>query len=84
MILATLRYAENHVQLIEDQIANIPHELSWLQEELKMRAQRADEQVKGVNKMMVYRKLLIQATLGYGKKQSILHRLYQQSGGVES
>ena len=66
-ILATLRYDENHVQLLEDQIAKMPHESSLLKEELKMRAQRADEQVKGVNKMMVYRNLLIHATMAYEK-----------------
>ena len=68
--MATLRYAENHVELIEDQIAKVSHDLSLLQEELKMRAQRADEQVKGVHKMMVYRNLLIHATLGYKKNRA--------------
>ena len=76
-ILATLWYAENYVQLIEGVIATGPHELRWLQELLNMRAERADEQVKGINKMMVYRNLLIHATLGYKKKQGILYRLYQ-------
>ena len=69
-ILATLWYAETHVQLIEDQIAKVPYELSLLQEELKIRAQRADEQVKGIHKMMVYGNLLIQATLGYKKNRA--------------
>ena len=58
------------MQLIENQIAKVPHELSWLQEELKMRAQGADEQAKGITKMMVYRNLLIHATLGYEKNRA--------------
>jgi len=66
-ILATLWYAENYVQLIEGAIATGPHEARWFQERLNMRAQRADEQVKGINKMMVYRNLLIHATLAYEK-----------------
>jgi len=66
-ILATLWYAENYVQLIENVIAKGPHELRWFQERLNMRAQRADEQVRGINKMMVYRNLLIHATLAYEK-----------------
>jgi len=67
-ILATREYAENHVQLIQDQIAKVPDELSLLQEELKRRARRVDEQVKGVNNMMVYKNLLIHATLGVTRK----------------
>ena len=35
-----------------------------------MRAQGADEQAKGITKMMVYRNLLIHATLGYEKNRA--------------
>ena len=75
-ILATLWYAENYVKLIKRAIAKRPYESRWFEERLNTRAQRADEQVKGINKMMVYRNLLIHATMAYGKHH-ILHRLYQ-------
>ena len=66
-ILATLWYAENYVQMIEGVIATGPHELRWFEERLNRFARRADEQVKGIKKMMVYRNLLIHATMAYEK-----------------
>ena len=70
-ILATLWYAENYVKLIKRAIAKGPYESRWFEEQLRMRAQRADEQVKGINKMMVYRNLLIHATLAYEKTRHL-------------
>ena len=66
-ILATLWYAENYVKLIKRAIAKGPYELRWFEERLNRIVQRADEQVKGIKKMMVYRNLLIHATLAYEK-----------------
>ena len=66
-ILATLWYAENYVQLIKHAIATGPHESRWFEERLNRIVQRADEQVKGIKKMMVYRNLLIHATMAYEK-----------------
>ena len=66
-ILATLWYAENYVKLIKRAIAKGPYELRWFEERLNRIVQRADEQVKGIKKMMLYRNLLIRATMAYEK-----------------
>ena len=66
--MATLWYAENYVKLIKRAIAKGPYESRWFEERLNRIVQRADEQVKGIKKMMVYRNLLIHATMAYEKK----------------
>jgi hypothetical protein len=65
--LATLWYAENFVKLIKRAIAKGIYESRWFEERLNRRARRAAEQVKGIKKMMVYRNLLIHATMAYEK-----------------
>ena len=66
-ILATIWYAENYVKPIKRAAVKKPYDLRWFEERLNRRARQADEQVKGIKKMMVYRNLLIHATMAYEK-----------------